>query len=407
MARRLENWLKSYMAYTQDLEAPERVHFWVGVSVLAGALRRQVWIEQPKFDWTPNFYIILVGPPGVIGKSTCMGTGLGILEKVKGITFGPESLTWQALGKALQDAQSVLQLGTGENMESIPMSCLTIAASELGTLLKLDDDGLSSMLIAMWDGQRANRPWKHATVSSSQIEIVNPWLNIIGCTTPTWLKANFPDRMIGGGLTSRIMFVYAEKKRRLIAYPSEVWSGDESKKLKDDLVNDLEEIAALKGRYVLTKDAIKWGTEWYEKLWTKRPAHLASGRFDAYISRKQTAMHKISMVLTAARTDELTITKEAMEEADMLLTSNETDMLRVFDSIGIVNEAKHIHEIMQFISVHGRIAVEELWKLCFNLMELKDFRAAIVAGLEAGQISKLSAAKPGSQFDLDLVSRSP
>lgn len=388
------------MQYTADLEAPERVHFWVGVSVIAGALQRHVWIEQPKFDWTANFYIILVGPPGVIGKSTCMNTGMGILEQVKGVQFGPESLTWQALGKSLQDAQKVLTIGEGEEAEKIPISCLTISASEAGTLLKLQDDGLASMLIAMWDGQRASRAFKHSTVSSSKLEIVNPWLNIVACTTPTWLKDNFPDRMIGGGLTSRIMFIYADKKRKLIAYPSRQWVGDEQKLLKEELIADLEQISLLRGRFILTNDAMDWGEQWYASLWTKRPLHLASNRFDAYISRKQTAMHKIAMILSVSRGDDLVIGVETLQEADALLTANEGDMLQVFTSIGIVDEAKHVHELMQFLRVHGRMSVEELWKLAYSTMEMQHFKAALYAALEAGQVEKFIPSEKGGKFDL-------
>ena len=39
--RRLGDWLKSYMAYTSPLEAPDDFHFWTGVSTIAGALRRR------------------------------------------------------------------------------------------------------------------------------------------------------------------------------------------------------------------------------------------------------------------------------------------------------------------------------------------------------------------------------
>jgi len=64
--RLLENWLKSYMHYSSFSEAPDKMHFWVGVSTIAGALRRRVWIDQGYFQWTPNFYIVFVSPPGIV-----------------------------------------------------------------------------------------------------------------------------------------------------------------------------------------------------------------------------------------------------------------------------------------------------------------------------------------------------
>jgi len=410
MPRNFPNWLSAYTDYTSDLEAPDRVHFWVGVSTLAGAIRRRVWLEpSDKFEWTPNFYTILVGPAGIIGKTTCMNAGIGLLEQIKPpIHFGPESLTWQALGKDLEAAVDVLSLGEGDDKEKIPMSCLTIAAGELGTLLKLEDDGLASMLIAMWDGQRSLRPWRHSTVASSKIEIQNPWLNIIGCTTPTWLKKNFPTHMIGGGLTSRILFVFADRKRKLIAYPAHEWQGGAADRaaLRKALVADLEHISHLAGRFTLTPEALEWGTVWYAKLWSERPARLASASFDAYIARKQTFLHKIAMVLSAARTDDLVITPQLLIEADALLTTNETDMLRVFESIGIVAEARHIHEIAQFLRVHGMLPVNKLWELCYAVMEMKDFQTALAAAIEAGVMEKV-VLPPGSsaKFGLRLPPR--
>src|SRR5258707_15834538 len=104
MARHFKNWLKAYLEFTRDSESPTTFHFWTGVSTLAGALRRRVWIDMKKFQWTPNFYIILVGPPGIAAKSTSLSMGMSLLGKVPGVKFGPESMTWQALAKALEEA---------------------------------------------------------------------------------------------------------------------------------------------------------------------------------------------------------------------------------------------------------------------------------------------------------------
>ena len=70
MARNFPNWLTAYATYTADSESPREFHLWTGIWTLAGALRRRVWIDMRKFQWTPNFYIVLVGPPGIVNKST-------------------------------------------------------------------------------------------------------------------------------------------------------------------------------------------------------------------------------------------------------------------------------------------------------------------------------------------------
>jgi len=252
-ARNFSNWLRAYVAFTADSESPDDFHFWTGVATVAGALRRRVWIDMRKFQWTPNFYIILVGPPGVAAKSTSIQSGVRLLKQVPGIHFGPQSITWQKLADSLAASVEHMKLILPDGTETFhPMSCLTIPVSELGTFLKIDDTALVDVLVDLWDGQQVD--WGHATKTSGSTDIQNPWLNIIGCTTPSWLKANFPEHLIGGGLTSRIIFVFGEKKRKLVAYPDEVMLAADYFEMQNKLVMDLIRISSMQGEMTITPD---------------------------------------------------------------------------------------------------------------------------------------------------------
>lgn len=385
MARNFENWLKAYVYHTRYSESPDPYHFWTAVATVAGALRRKVWIDQRQFQWVPNFYIILVGPPGIAAKSTSIRAGLSLLEKVEGVYFGPQSMTWQALTEALQNAQELVEIPGLPEAEV--MSCLTIGISELGTFLRADDGELIDVLVSMWDGQK--EVWRRQTRTQGSTIIHNAWLNIIGCTTPAWLKDNFPEVFIGGGLTSRILFVYADKKRQLVAYPGDLIKATEYEQEADRLVSDLQHIANLRGEYRLDSDARSWGIAWYERHWTKpRAAHLASDRFDGYYARKQTHIHKTAIVLAAAKRDELVILKEDLEEADMLITSLEGNMLQVFSSIGVAPEAKNNSAIVNLVKGYPKgISYTDLWRMCFNTMSGKIFQDAVLAAHKAGYIT--------------------
>lgn len=378
------------MLYTRDSESPDAFHFWTGVSTVAGALRRRVWIDMRKFQWTPNFYVILVGPPGVAAKSTSISIGARLLSRVPGLTFGPESMTWQALADSLSTATEFVKyyLPSGEEA-TIPMSALTVTISELGTFLTMDDDKLTSFLIRMWEGQLDS--FQHKTKTSGSIEVRNPWLNLIGATTPSWLKANFPATMIGGGLTSRIVFVYGDRKRHLVPYPDEVIKLEEYTAHEAKLVEDLQRIALLSGPYDLSSNARDWGRQWYAKHWNgSRPSHMASDRYGGYISRKQTHMHKFAIILAASRGDKLLIEERDLIEADAIISSIEPDMIKVFESIGVVDEAKHIAEIVAFVKAHGTMTPDELWRLCMNIMPMKAFGEGLVAAVRGGLLAKVS-----------------
>lgn len=383
MPRAFKNWLQAYVHHTRFSESPDSFHFWTGVATIAGALRRRVWIDQLHFQWTPNFYIVLVGPPGVAAKSTSIRAGLSLLEKVPGVAFGPSSTTWQALTEALQNAQDFVEIEGRPTAEV--MSCLTIGVSELGTFLRPDDKEFVDTLVAMWDGQK--EVWRRQTKTQGETVIHNPWINLIGCTTPAWLKDNFPDVLIGGGLTSRMVFVFADKKRQFVAYPSRLVTPATFKEEEEYLVHDLLQIAQLKGEFTISEAALEWGDEWYRAHWmASRSSHLASEKFAGWWARKQTHLHKLAMVLSAAKRDDLRIEKEDLEEALTLVTDLETDMQHVFSSIGVSHSAKVSNEVLTFIRNHKQIKLQDLWKLCFNTTAQKDFSEAIVAARDAGFI---------------------
>lgn len=382
--RKLPNWLRAYVAHTASSEAPDIFHFWTGVVTIAGALRRRVWIEQNIFQWVPNFYVIFVAPPGIATKSTSIGLGMRLLRQVDGIHFGPESMTWQALGEALNDAEEYFDYI--DPLSGLPlteqMSCLTISISELGTFLRTDDNQLVSFLTRMWDGQK--EPYHHKTKSSGNISVANPWLNIIGATTPAWIRGNFSETLVGEGLTSRVVFVYAEAKRHLIAYPASVVKGQQYQDEEKALVADLQEIAKLAGPYILSPEALKWGEDWYNRHYHQRAPHLSSDRFGGYVARKQTHLHKLALVLAAATSNKQVIEEDHLVQAEAILTDSEQSMLKVFESVGLVDEARHVASLKAFVSGYGFLTADELRNMTRNTMQEKDFRQALRTAVEAG-----------------------
>ena len=127
--------------------------FWTGVSTIAGALRRRVWIDQKYFQWLPNFYIVLVAPPGIVSKSTTANIGMNLLRGIQGITFGPNVVTWQSLVTSLAEGcESVPD--PRHPGDFYPMSSVTFCADELGNLLNPQDRDLVDTLVTLWDGKR-------------------------------------------------------------------------------------------------------------------------------------------------------------------------------------------------------------------------------------------------------------
>lgn len=384
------------MLYTSGSEAPSRMHFWVGVSTIAGALRKHVWLDEVRFVWTPSFYIILVAPPGVVSKTTTMDLGLSLLRSIPGINFGPDAVTWQALVTRFAEAGESFQWGDSW----IPQSALTLASGELGNLINPQERDLINFYITMWDGRRS---FEKVTKASGNDLVEAPWINMIGCTTPHWIADNMPQATVGGGFTSRCVFVYADHKEAFVAYPSRSLHRKHTA-LHEGLVEDLHHIStALVGPMSLTEEAVGWGEEWYRRLWTEVAPKAESGIVEGYLARKQTHLHKLAMVLSAARGDDLTITLEDLVVADQMLAETEKDLEKVFSRIGRSEEAGYVERLLVLIKNRGRVPYVEAYRYIHTYFpDFRDFEGILNGCIRSGQV-KLTFQGSDPEKDAVLV----
>jgi hypothetical protein len=377
MSRQCKHWLKDYLLFTDNLESPATFHFWTGIGTIAGALRGKTWISMGHWKWKPNFFIIFVAPPGVAAKSTAMGIGTGLLREVEGIHFGPNSVTWQALTDSFMESTEKFTLPSGDLYDS---SSLTITASELGTFLDPTNKDMIDLMVDLWDGNEI--PWTRRTRADGETEVSNPFINFLGCTTPSWITENFPEYAIGGGFTSRTIFVYAETKRKLNAYPGRHAPKDNTK-LKNRLINDLVEMASLTGEFKLTEDAFEWGTEWYNTHWGATPDHLKGDRLGGYVARKQTHIHKTAMVLSAAQSNTMKITAANLIQADKFITALEGDMKKVFAVMGSTDAGKQTSLLLRIMAQARSVSKATLWRQLVTQMSWQEFENAVNAALNS------------------------
>ena len=376
--RRLDDWIKAYLEFSGYSESPRPFHFWTGVSTVAGALRSQVWIDQGYFRWVPNFYIVLVAPPGVAQKTTSINIGMSILREVPGIKFGPTAITWQSLVQFLGEISVMFEIpGTGE---SATMSAATFASGEFGNFLNPQDREMVDVLVELWDGQIG--VWEKRTKTSGNDSIINPWINIIACTTRAWMQGNFPEYMIGQGFTSRTIFVYADKKRRLNPYPIESvpasWAKDRA-----DLLHDLQLISEMAGEYKLSPAAYDYGVEWYTEHHEQMQGADPDDRMGGYMSRKQTHIHKLAMVIAASRRSTLVIEAQDLINAAALVTSVELAFPKVFAGIN-APEARYTNRIIEVLENSGPISVQDCYLRLYQSISYQDFLQAVRGAVASG-----------------------
>jgi len=389
MPRELENWIQSYAEYTEVSEAPLTFDFWTGLSAISGALQRKVYIDEVKFKLYPNMYVFFVAPPGVATKSTTVGVGMKMLRECDNVIMGPSTMTWQGLTKGLSDAQQSYPVSSPDVIDPLAIEYATQSAilcevSELGTFLNMQDDGLVSMLIDLWDGRDV--PWERWLSTKENLKILNPLIGMVGATTPAWMERHFDAIAIGNGLTSRIVFVYGESKRKFIPYISDLVESEKEKSLNQALIHDLREIANLKGKFTIDRDAKNLVGAWYEQHWTEPEKHLQDPRFAGYRARKFAHLHKVAMCLSASKGDSLTITYDDMAFAFSVLSGVEADMLRVLNTIGKVQSSRQMDEVAALLAVKGPMRRDKLWKSVMTSMSPKEFHEAIDGLVNAGMM---------------------
>jgi len=137
------NWLSAYGEYTTESESPDAYHLWTGLSILASATRRNLWLNQGIYLLFPNLYVILVGPPGV-AKSTTIRMGRNILLGADDVVFGPDSITREELIRVM-----------AKSGEKDKQSAITIHSSELSSLIEPSGVKMIQFLTDIFDGLRA------------------------------------------------------------------------------------------------------------------------------------------------------------------------------------------------------------------------------------------------------------
>lgn len=330
------------------------------------------------FRWHANHYIIFVAPPGIVSKSTTVSIAMDLLRKVPSVNFGPDVVTWPALVTAFAQCHEEFQF----NGAFYAQSALTLESSEFGNLVNPTDRDMIDLLVTLWDSKQGQ--FKKITKASGNDTVVNPWINLVACTTPAWIAGYFPEHVIGGGFTSRCIFVYTDKKEKYVPYPSLSVPVDLYEK-RAALVQDLEHIAVnLVGPYVLSADAITWGTAWYERHNKNPPAHLAEDRFGGYLARKQTHIHKLAMVMAAGQRDEMVITAEDLAVANSMVTDLEVDMTKVFEKIGRTEESIQADRFIKHVVENGPIHYAEAYKFIHaHFPAVKDFEGVLHGAIRA------------------------
>lgn len=338
--RNIPDWIEGYLAYTEDSEPPQLFKEWCAVSVIAAALQRKCRLEWGTTVFYPNLYIVLTAPAGKARKGTAMAPARKFIDRI-GIPLAAEAVTREALIRTLKESESVVSTENG----IIVHSSLTVFSPELTVFLGYNNTQLMSDLTDWFD---CSEKWVYRTKTAGTDDISGVFINMLGATTPDLIRSTLPLDAIGGGLTSRMIFVFEEKKGKIVPFP---FVSEETRKLETKLYYDIECINMLQGQFKFTKEFLSHWGDWYTAQEGKNPFGANYNKaFDGYIERRPTQVLKLSMVMNASRTDEMVLDEPDLARAIDLLERTEKKMPRAFGGIGMSQNAQLTYAISELIA---------------------------------------------------------
>lgn len=312
MARKLKNWIEAYERYAKDAYCPDEFHLWTGLSVLAGALERKVWLLNGKIFFHPNIYVMLVTYAGV-GKSTAIVRGANLLERLKH-EFNPEfkiiaeQITEPGLVKLMEIRQEVQ---ISETKRIFHSSGYFYASEASASALQNTHGTFTSTITGFYDCPTVFRKVTKGE-ADKPTEIYNVSFNMLAGATFDYLKTLVNESSVMGGFASRIIYVI--NKERLIREPKWGSSDKVDQDLQDDLFHDLCEIHKLKGGFRPTREFIKAWEEFQPES-DRRLKSMNSPSLESLAARVSTNTTKIAMLLSVAESSDLVLDLHHWERA--------------------------------------------------------------------------------------------
>ncbi len=348
--RELTNWLDSYLEYTQNTESPTSYHTWCGLSVIAGALQRKVYLQWGLAEVIyPNLYVVLIGPSGRTRKGTAIGIAKSMLKKIGSVSVVPESSSGrQAMILAMKRASKNFQ---DPSDGIIKFHCsVTAFSEELSVFLGQGDIAYLSNLTDWYDSKD---DWEYETVSRGKDSLQGLCLNLCGGTAPDWIQSMIPQEALGGGFTSRVIFIVETHKKQTVP---EYIVDEATKELGLKLQRDLERISMLAGEMKFDAEGKQAYIDWYieqdKKLSNGQPA-IQDNRFIGYCERRATHLRKLMILCSASRADDLLMTRADFDKAIGLLRDAEVNMGKTFGGLGKARDSDALDTVMGFIKSMG------------------------------------------------------
>src|ERR1022692_383020 len=297
----MTDWLSSLTEQHIESEAPLAFWYWSALTAISAVIKDHVYFDKFYYKVYPNIYTILYADSGM-KKGPPINMARMLDEKVNNtrIINGRSSI------------QGILKkLGTAETRKGgivIDTSCGFINSSELASSL-VEDKAALTILTDLFDRQYRAGSWESLLKMESFL-LKDPIVSILGGINEAHAHQLFSAKDVQGGFFARSFFIHeteAQTVNSLMFAPKIVPNYDELGKY-------LITISTLKGEMTLDHDDRLFFKSWYEDFKQDIKTQRIVDPTGA-LNRYDDSIWKAAMLITLARSGQLHIRREFLDEA--------------------------------------------------------------------------------------------
>lgn len=373
------NFLKSFCRLMEVTEVPPRFQIWTGIACLLSVLERRVYIPQGVFNVYPNYFMILIAGSGQ-KKSTPIGLADKLLRRVvPGINIVAQKVSPEALIKSIK-----IQTANGSTKAVGREACGgLVIADELATFLDRGalEHGLGPILTKLYDCS----PFEYETIKHGKEVIRGGYLSILGGTTVELLRNSLPKDAIGGGFTSRTMFVYEDQLAPPVPW---VEYNEELMELEQKCVDYLAEIQTLEGSITFSPEARLF----YDADYTQRYHNSdfrRNGSLQGYENRRHTHLFKVAIAMMISESPSKVLTVRHLTAAKKILEEAEEYLPHVMELIIASEIGAQANQLYAFIKAAGKAGVprSDLVRRFGSRMDAKEISSVIETLYQANRVT--------------------
>lgn len=328
------DFLDGYIDFTQYFESPTSFWKWSSFATVAAILRDRIYKQEKDTRVHANIYVLLLADSAVQRKDR----PVDMCEKLVRAVKNTKVISGRSSIQAILDELAIGETDPKTGKLSAGGQAILIAP-ELSAGIVQDPQSVDILT----DIYKSRDEYSSRLRGTGKFKIKNLCLSLMSASNRDMIIGLYDNRAMGGGLLGRTMLVTPNEFRP----GNSLWKMDHTLTTFDWLVDRLREIAQLEGECIWTETARQEYDTWYIPF---RASYEKKSDGSGIAGRIHASIIKLSMILGAARSLDIEISKchveEAIDECTALIPNYQQLIMSTGKSTLSETHAIVINEIM-------------------------------------------------------------